>query len=158
MADEIERKYLVRKDTWRAEVTSTHHLDQAYLASDPDCTVRVRIADDQAYLTLKGRKTGASAPEYEYAIPLEEARDMMARLPNRGRVRKHRHHVRHAGLLWEVDEFFDANEGLIMAEVELEREDQDVPLPDWAGEEVTADRRYANSSLAAQPFREWEKD
>lgn len=155
MADEIERKYLVTSDAWRALAHEAVPMEQGYLSVEPGCTVRVRIAGDKGFLTIKGKKVGASAPEYEYEIPPTEVRDMLERLPVVGRVSKKRHLVRLGDLLWEVDEFLGDNAGLIVAEVELESEEQPVDLPDWIGEEVTADRRYANSNLAQRPFKSW---
>ena len=155
MADEIERKYLVKSQDWRSQVQSSLPFEQAYLSVEPECTVRVRLAGEKGFLTIKGRKVGASAPEFEYEIPAADIQDMMLRLPVVGRVTKRRHLVPCGGLTWEVDEFFDENEGLVIAEIELDHEEQSVDLPDWIGEEVTADRRYANSSLAQRPFKSW---
>ncbi|WP_297110192.1 CYTH domain-containing protein [uncultured Devosia sp.] len=151
MAEEIERKFLVSDDSWRQEVTSSKRLVQGYLSSNAKATVRIRIADDsKAVLTLKGPTDGISRAEFEYVVPLEDARQMLA-LARPNVVEKVRHLVPHAGLTWEVDVFEGAHAGLVMAEVELEAEDQAVDLPDWAGREVSHDDRYANASLARVP-------
>ena len=155
MPDEIERKYLVKNDDWRSQVMTRRLLDQAYLLTDPDCTIRVRIIEDEAFLTIKGRKVNASAPEYEYPVPRADAEDMLARLPIMGRLRKYRHEVIHAGHRWEVDEFLEANAGLILAELELQSEDERFEMPSWIAEEVTGDSRYSNSNLVTVPFGSW---
>jgi len=148
MPDEIERKYRVRGDGWRKTARGRTLFDQAYLSDDPEKIVRVRIAGRRAWLTIKGRKSGNTAPEYEYAIPVRDARDMLQRLPLAGRLRKYRWRVRHEGWTWEVDEFLDDNAGLILAEVELESDRDRPPLPEWIGREVTRNPRYASSYLA----------
>lgn len=155
MALEIERKYLVEGDTWRAAAATRRLLDQGYLSVEPERTVRIRVAEDEAFITIKGKKIGAIAPEFEYAIPLADAQAMLSQLPVVGRIRKYRHDIPHAGRVWEVDEFLDENEGLVVAELELDDEEDAVDLPEWVGIEVTADHRYFNSSLGMNPFREW---
>lgn len=152
MGTEIERKFLVTGSAWRdSEPVS---FCQGYLSRDKHRTVRVRIAGDRGVLTIKGLTTGASRPEFEYTIPLDDARDML-KLCDGPIIEKHRRFVPHGGLTWEVDEFFGDNQGLIVAEVELESEDQAIDLPDWVGVEVTADARYYNSSLATTPYKHW---
>jgi Uncharacterized protein conserved in bacteria len=151
MAIEIERKFLVTGDGWRAEVTGSAALRQGYLSTSAKATVRIRIFDDErAVLTLKGPTSGISRAEFEYDVPMADGLAMldMAR-PNV--VEKRRHMVPHAGLTWEVDVFEGAHAGLVMAEVELDRADQRIDLPEWVGREVSHDDRYANASLSRTP-------
>lgn len=152
MATEIERKFLVTGEAWRAAPPIA--ISQGYLNRDPHRTVRVRIAGDRAVLTIKGLSVGASRPEFEYPIPLEDAKALLA-ICDGPIVEKHRHCVRHAGLTWEVDEFLGDNAGLVVAEVELDAEDQPIEFPGWVGAEVTDDPRYLNSNLATTPYRRW---
>lgn len=148
MGTEIERKFLVRSDGWKEHVTAQRSLRQGYLSSHAKVTVRVRIEDDKrGLLTLKGRPEGLARPEFEYEIPLTDARELMG-LAAPHVVAKIRHLVPHGGLVWEVDVFSGHHAGLVLAEVELDREDQAVALPDWVGAEVSADDRYNNASLA----------
>lgn len=156
MAREIERKFLVRNDSWKSgrEGVSCR---QAYLATDERVTVRVRILGDAGYLTIKGKSSGSARDEYEYPIPVEDARAMIETLGTGGVVEKIRYPVPAHGMLWDVDEFLGANAGLVLAEVELEDEGQEIVLPEWAGEEVTGDVRYYNSRLARDPFSVWGK-
>jgi CYTH domain-containing protein len=154
MAQEIERKYLVKSEKFKklAEPTSYR---QGYLSTVKERTVRVRTINDKGFLTIKGITVGASRVEYEYEIPAEEAADMLNNLCEKPLIEKNRYKVDHAGLTWEIDEFFGDNQGLIVAEVELTSEDQQIDLPDWIGEEVTSDPRYFNSNLTRHPFKDW---
>jgi len=158
MKREIERRFLVRGDSWRAEVSPGALYRQAYLHSDPGCTVRVRLAQDcgnaRAWLTIKGRTEDSGRDEFEYSIPVEDAERLFA-LAAAGRVEKTRHILRAPDGRWEIDVFAGDNAGLILAEIELEREDQDFARPDWLGEEVTRDERYANACLALRPYATW---
>lgn len=147
MGREIEHKYLVAGDAWRAAVTRTIHIRQGYLQAHPDRTVRVRITDEKAYLTIKGRSVGAARAEFEYPIPRDDAEAIYATLCDR-RLEKRRHHVVVAGKTWEVDEFVTPHAGLVLAEIELQREDEPYERPPWLGADVTHDPRYANSALA----------
>jgi CYTH domain-containing protein len=156
LGKEIERKFGVTGDGWRAGQGLYYR--QGYLSLEPERTVRVRTeGDNEAYLTIKGISQGATRREYEYGIPVEEAKEMLDRLCQKPLIEKKRYKIEHGGLTWEVDEFFGENEGLIIAEVELESEDQPFEKPDWLGPEVTGDRRYFNASLVEHPFSEWEK-
>ncbi|MHB8920574.1 MAG: CYTH domain-containing protein [Halothiobacillus sp.] len=160
MAQEIERKFLLNNDKWRADIESTQHLSQGYLtalAAGSRASVRVRIGGDQAYLNIKSMTLGMARDEFEYPIPKADAEHMLAHLCSGAVIEKYRHHVHFGGLLWEIDEFLGVNSGLIVAEVELDSVDQAVELPDWAGVEVTTDRRYYNVALVAHPFRDWPK-
>ncbi|MDD3575838.1 CYTH domain-containing protein [Halothiobacillus sp.] len=158
MALEIERKFLLKDDSWRAAVTSSRRLSQGYLTTLTDgakASVRVRIGGDQAYLNIKSMRLGMSRDEFEYPIPNEDAEHMLANLCSGAVIEKIRHQVHFAGLLWEIDEFLGANQGLVVAEVELNSEDQTFHKPDWVGEEVTEDPRYYNVSLVRHPFAQW---
>jgi adenylate cyclase len=150
---EIERKFLVDTRKWKPADKGTR-LVQAYLSIAPNPTVRVRIAGDQAFLTIKGRSKTISRPEYEYEIPVDEAKEMML-LAISYPVEKIRYEIMHEGFLWEVDVFSGKNEGLVIAELELESENQTFPRPDWLLAEVSGDRRYYNSFLSEHPFLEW---
>lgn len=154
MAQEIERKFLVSSDAWR-ELASGTNYRQGYLSTVKERTVRVRTIDDKGYLTIKGITVGATRAEYEYEIPADEANELLDNLCERPLIEKTRYKIPHGGLTWEVDEFAGDNQGLIVAEVELTAEDQEVALPDWAGEEVTGDPRYFNSNLIANPYSTW---
>ncbi len=154
MATEIERKYLVKGDSWRSlAVGSTYR--QGYIATRGSATVRVRIAGDKGYLTIKGPSVGYSRSEFEYLIPLEDAQDMLQTLCERPLIEKTRYKVDWGGLVWEIDEFDGSNKGLIIAEVELSDENQLIELPTWVGEEVSDDPRYFNSNLVKHPFTQW---
>jgi adenylate cyclase len=150
---EIERKFLVDTRKWNPTVEGTR-LVQAYLSIDPNPTVRVRIAGEKAFVTIKGRTKSISRPEFEYEIPVNEAQEMM-KLAISNPVEKIRYKILHKGFLWEVDVFSGKNEGLVMAELELESENQAFTRPDWLLAEVSGDRRYYNSYLSECPFQEW---
>ncbi len=152
MPTEIERKFLVRSHAWKSGKGT--RLAQGYLSREPGRTVRVRVAEDHAYLTIKGRMVGISRPEFEYEIPVADAEQLL-RLCDGLVVEKTRFLVTHAGTTWEVDEFHGANTGLVVAEVELDTEDEIFERPPWLGEEVTSDLRYTNSALASRPFTQW---
>ncbi len=151
MPVEIERKFLVAKDSWRGHIPGQRYC-QGYL-SKGDITVRVRRAGPRAYLTIKGSGQGIVRPEFEYEIPVEEAEEMF-KLCRHPLIEKTRYEVLHEGVLWEVDEFGGENAGLVLAEVELEHPSQPVALPEWVGEEVTSDQRYRNSQLVDVPMGE----
>jgi adenylate cyclase len=155
MAVEIERKFLVKSDSWRSQVESEAHLMQGYLSSGGKATVRVRIKGDAAYLTIKGATTGISRSEYEYLIPVADAQAMMQELALYPAIDKTRYRVRCGKHLWDLDLFAGENEGLVMAEVELGSEDETFEMPEWAGEEVSGDRRYYNSYLSRHPYKHW---
>ncbi len=153
MAQEIERKFLVKGDGWRDPTNATRYR-QGYLSTDKARTVRVRTAGDKAYLTIKGATEGVSRAEFEYPIPLDDANQLLG-LCHRPLIEKDRYLIPYGDHEWEVDEFFGDNEGLVVAEVELESEDQPFERPDWVGPEVSDDPRYFNASLVAHPYREW---
>lgn len=155
MGVEIERKFLVRRDGWRTDVDETSRITQGYLNTDPDRTVRVRVRDETGVLTIKGRPQKLVRPEFEYEIPVDEARRMLDELCQGVAVDKRRHELIVGDHRWEVDEFFGANEGLIVAEIELDDPDEEFVSPRWVGEEVTGEKRYYNARLAARPYRDW---
>ena len=156
MAQEIERKFLVKDDSWRAFAGAGKATRQGYLSLDRERVVRVRVKDGRGFLTIKGLREGISAPEYEYQIPTAEAEEMLQKLCLHPLIEKVRFELPFAGLTWEIDEFQGENQGLVVAEVELESEEQAVTLPPWAGVEVSHDRRYSNASLVQCPFATWE--
>jgi len=158
MAVEIERKFLLADDSWKDGARLGILYRQGYLSLDPARTVRIRIAGDRGFLTIKGASEGASRAEFEYPIPLVDARLLLDVLCHQPLIEKYRYRVEHVGLVWEIDEFGGANEGLVLAEVELEHPDQNVELPPWVGEEVTGDRRYYNAWLSQHPFTGWQAD
>ncbi len=153
MALEIERKFLVKEGAWRNEQGTKYR--QGYLNSDKERTVRVRILDDKGYLTVKGISRGAVRVEYEYEIPITEAGAMLDDLCEKPLIEKIRFKIEYKGLIWEVDEFFGENLGLIVAEVELESEDQKFVKPEWLGKEVTEDPKYFNANLIHHPYSKW---
>ncbi len=150
MGIEIERKFLVKDDSWRAAADDGLECRQGYLAAEKGKTVRVRIMGTEAFLTIKGAMAGISRAEFEYEIPPSDAEALLA-LCGGAVVEKRRHLVNHGGMVWEVDVFGGAHAGLVLAEIELEREDQEFELPGWAGEEVSRDPRYFNAVLAQRP-------
>jgi adenylate cyclase len=154
MGVEIERKFLVRGDGWREGRPLA--IRQAYLSRDA-VTVRVRREGERGVLTLKGPSVGLARPEFEYEIPVADA-DALIALSSLPPIEKTRYLVSHAGRTWEVDEFHGANAGLVVAEIELDSEREEIELPEWVGEEVSADPRYRNSSLAAVPFCDWDAE
>lgn len=154
MGVEIERKFLVLGEAWRRLGTATL-LRQGYLNADPARTVRVRIEGEAGLLTIKSKNVGASRGEWEYAIPLADAEELLDTLCERPLVEKVRRRIEHAGFTWEVDEFLGENTGLVVAEIELPSEDAVFDRPDWIGQEVTGDRRYYNSSLIRFPYSQW---
>jgi adenylate cyclase len=155
MPFEIERKFLVRSDTWRSLATGRYHIRQAYLASQGKASIRVRIRDsDGAALTIKSRTPERRRLELEYPIPVLEAEALTA-LRQGSVIEKDRYIVPHSAKTWEVDVFAGENAGLVIAEIELRDENERVILPPWAGVEVTGQAPYYNSSLAVHPFASW---
>jgi CYTH domain-containing protein len=152
MATEIERKFLVRGTGWR-QGTGVR-FSQGYLNRDKERTVRIRVAGEKAFLTIKGVPTGATRAEFEYGIPLGDAEELL-RLSDGPIIQKDRYVVVHEGSTWEIDEFLGDNAGLVVAEIELTSEDQPFSRPPWLGPEVTHDTRYYNSSLASAPYLKW---
>ena len=156
MATEIERKFLVHDTAFLKPLTG-EEVVQAYLSRKQEATVRVRIVESQAWLTIKGKTRGMSRAEYDYRIPLADARELL-KLCDEGLIEKRRFRIAHGLHVWEVDVFHGENEGLVVAEVELRNEKEEPEMPPWVGREVTDDPRYFNSALATQPYSTWGKD
>ena len=156
MGIEIERKFLVEGDAWRVGA-SPSRIVQGFLSRDPERIGRVRLRDGEAFLTIKGKGSGLARVEVEVAIPAEEARQLLPLcLPPL--IEKTRHLVTWAGHLWEIDEFYGDNAGLVVAEVELATEDEIFERPPWLGQEVSEDFRYSNAALSERPWRDWRSD
>jgi len=151
---EIERKFLVRGDAWKA-LGDPVFFRQGYLSSHKERVVRVRIEGDRAVMTIKGRNVGATRGEWEYPIPMADAVELLDGLCEQPLIEKYRRRIDFAGNVWEVDEFLGANAGLVVAEIELGSEDQVFDKPEWVAQEVTDDLRYLNSSLIKHPFSAW---
>jgi adenylate cyclase len=154
MPREIERKFLLKNDAWRALAERSRRMTQGYLASGGRVSVRVRVAGDDAWLNMKAGGLVASRQEYEYAIPVDEARELLT-LAEGPLIDKTRHYVPHGELEWEIDEFHGDNAGLVVAELELTHEGQEFSRPPWLGTEVTELRRYYNVCLVQHPYRAW---
>lgn len=164
MGIEIERKFLPRSDGWRAAAHRVVPMAQGYLndlalvdSGAMRASVRVRIEGDVAFLNIKSRELGTTRQEFEYPVPVVDARALL-KLCVGGLIEKNRHHVDYAGHLWEVDEFFGDNAGLVVAEIELDAADAAFAKPDWAGVEATHAPRYYNLALASRPFSQWRED
>lgn len=157
MSVEIERKYRVTDSSYRQQATRCTYYKQGYISATPEATVRIRIAGEQAFMTIKGATTGCSRQEYEYAIPVADAAQMLDSLCQSGLIEKKRYLCPYAGHTWEVDEFLGENEGLVVAEIELQSEEESFETPPFIGCEVTGDTRYYNSSLARRPYKSWEE-
>jgi adenylate cyclase len=155
MGVEIERKFLLRGDGWRTHADGGTAIRQGFLSTDRDRVVRVRVAGEVGTLTIKGRADGATRPEFEWTIPVQEAHELLDTLALRPLIEKTRFRVDHGGHIWEIDVFGGRNRGLRFAEVELDAANEHVALPDWVGQEITADSRYANARLVAEPFDTW---
>lgn len=155
MSFEIERKFLVRDEGWRDLATKHIRIRQAYLRADPDASIRVRLKDSgKGTLTIKSKEVNLRRLELEYEVPALDAEKLLG-LRQGSVIEKVRHIVPYHGLTWEVDVFEGENQGLVVAEVELETAEQPVPLPAWVGREVTAERQYYNSALALAPYTSW---
>ncbi|MBF2056994.1 MAG: CYTH domain-containing protein [Cyanobacterium sp. T60_A2020_053] len=154
MGTEIERKFLINRELWRPPPQGLKYL-QGYIYTKNNTTVRVRVVGMQGFLTLKTKTVGYSRSEYEYLIPVEDAEAMLNTMCDQPLIEKIRYKLNYQGFLWEVDEFLGDNQGLILAEIELQEEGQFFEIPPWIGKEVTADSRYYNSYLARNPFQSW---
>lgn len=152
MAIEIERKFLVVSDAWRS--APAVYFCQGYLNRSKERTVRIRVAGEQGFLTIKGANKGASRAEFEYEVPLADAKHMLM-LCEGPLIEKYRRKISYQAMVWEIDEFLGENTGLVVAEIELESESQPFAKPDWLGEEVTQDARYYNSNLSIHPYSHW---
>lgn len=156
MAKEIERKFLVNDNSYK-KVCMGILYKQGYLNSNPERTVRVRIADNKGFLTIKDRAIGLTRSEFEYEIPYEDAQQILQDICEKPIIEKTRYKYDYMGYIWEIDEFHGENEGLVIAEIELNNENESFSLPEWVGEEVTHDCRYFNSYLIKNPFQNWSK-
>ncbi|MBR4570140.1 MAG: CYTH domain-containing protein [Candidatus Riflebacteria bacterium] len=145
---EIERKFLLKNDNWKKFVSKSIHIKQGYISTNPLSVVRIRITDSKAYLTIKGKGSGISRPEFEYEIPAQDAEEMYNLFCLNCGLVKTRHIVEYKNHKFEIDEFGGRHKGLIFAEVEMNSEDEKVELPEWIGDEVTGDPKYHNSNLA----------
>lgn len=154
MAVEIERKFLVVADDWK-RLAKPVFMRQGYLSSQAGRVVRVRIEDQSAMLTIKGKTVGISRGEWEYPIPLKDAQELLNGLCEQPLIEKNRYRIAIDDLIWEVDEFFGENAGLVVAEVELRDAEQTFAKPAWLGMEVSHDHRYANANLFKHPFSKW---
>ena len=156
MGIEIERKFLVKNDLWKQHSVTGIDYRQGYLNHDGNCSVRVRTEGKKANLNIKSATLGIQRLEFEYSIPLDEANELLDLFCS-STVRKKRYHIRFAEKTWEIDVFEEDNSGLIVAEIELNSTDEVIHLPPWAGEEVTAIKRYYNTELAKHPYKNWKK-
>jgi adenylate cyclase len=155
MAIEIEHKFLLANDDWRGCVQQSVKYKQGYLSSQPTSSIRIRIADNQAWLNIKSATIGTQRLEFEYEIPLDDAEEIMECLCTKPLIEKTRHFVPNDGDLWEIDEFEGDNKGLIIAEIELLEVDKVFTKPPWLGAEVTHELRYYNNDLVNNPYNKW---
>ena len=155
MATEIERKFLVTHDGWRPQAISKERLKQGYLANQGNASVRVRLGRNKAFLNIKSAVIGVQRAEFEYPVPLEDAEFMLSQLTSGPLIDKTRYKVRQGERIWELDVFYGDNQGLVVAEIELNAPDEAFELPDWVGEEVSEDPRYYNHNLASCPYTKW---
>lgn len=155
MAIEIERKFLLRDDSWRQQADAGTDYQQAYLIGSKAASVRVRIEGERAFLNIKSATLGITRQEFEYPIPMADASAMLRGLCEQPIIDKTRYHVTHAGHVWEIDVFKGENAGLVVAEIELADEQAPFARPDWLGEEVSGDPRYYNVSLVKNPYKNW---
>lgn len=155
MAKEIERKFLVKDDSWRSSVVRQKAYRQGYISELNKCSIRVRVAGDVAHLNIKSATLGISRQEYEYSLPVEDAEAMLRDFSLGPVIAKTRYFVEHQGHTWEVDVFEGDNEGLIVAEIELSDEEEAFERPLWVGEEVSDDVRYYNVNLVKHPYKDW---
>jgi CYTH domain-containing protein len=154
MGEEIERKFLVATEGWRETAEGTRYR-QGFLSTEPERTVRVRVAGPRGSITVKGKNVGARRAEFEYEIPVADAERMLDTLCKRPLIEKVRYTVAVAPHTWEIDVFEGENAGLVVAEIELRSEDEAFDKPEWVGDEVTGDPRYFNSNLVSNPYQTW---
>lgn len=155
MGKEIERKYLVDHSKWQQIVKPEgQHYRQGYLLMDPNKTIRIRVTSTKGFLTIKGLSVGATRPEYEYEISINDANELLDSF-SISELTKIRYKIPYKNKTWEVDEFLDDNKGLIIAEIELKSEDESFDIPSWVGKEVTGVEKYYNSNLTIFPYRKW---
>ena len=157
MSQEIERKFLLVNDSWKEDAELGTLYEQGYLISDSEKSVRARIAGDKGFLTIKSKANegGFSRAEFEYEIPLDDAKEIFNTLTLPGKIKKTRYKIPTGKHVWEIDVFHEDNDGLITAEIELLSEDEFFEKPQWVGEDVTFDNRYTNGILAKNPYKNW---
>jgi len=155
MAVEIEHKFLISNDSWRDNVSHSKKYIQGYMSTNEKCSVRVRIDGDQAFLNIKSKTLGTKRQEFEYPLPYDEAKLILETLCDKPLIEKIRYFVPYAGHTWEIDVFSGENEGLVVAEIELECEEENFTKPGWIGKEVSDDPRYYNICLVDNPYSSW---
>lgn len=155
MATEIERKFLVRDDSWRSSSSRRLEIVQGYLANTDRGSIRIRVSGDEANLNIKSMTLGVTRKEYDYSIPAGDAREMLEELCLKPLIEKTRYYVEYNGHIWEIDEFHGGNNGLVVAELEVENEDEAFDPPPWLGAEVSNDPRYYNVCLVEHPYSSW---
>ncbi len=155
MAKEIEHKFLILNDDWRKDADEGLHMVQAYMGSNEKSSIRIRIIGDSANLNIKSKTIGIQRSEYEYDIPVDEAKEMLESLCDRPFIEKTRFHVNYGGHEWEIDVFSGDNEGLVVAELEVSSVEEKFTLPDWVGEDVSNDPKYYNICLITHPYKDW---
>ena len=154
MAKEIERKFLVKNNDYR-ELANPELYVQGYISNSPERTVRVRIQGVKAKLTIKGKNIGITRDEFEYDIPVSDARELLDNFCLEHIIEKFRYKINYDNHIWEIDEFIGDNEGLVIAEIEVKKVGEDVKIPEWIGAEVSGDPRYYNSNISQNPFKKW---
>ena len=155
MGQEIERKYLINQEEWKRLIKPTGEFyRQGYILTDPNKTIRIRVTETKAYLTIKGLSIGATRPEYEYEIPIPDAKELLDSF-SISELSKIRYKITHNSKVWEVDEFLADNAGLIIAEIELKSENEQFDLPPWVDREVTSEEKYYNSNLTIKAYTTW---
>lgn len=155
MATEIERKFLLKDDSWKKFSDEGMEYSQGYIVGSQHASVRVRIQGDKAYINIKSATIDITRQEFEYEIPLDEASEILTSLCEKPLISKTRYHVPHEQHVWEIDVFKGDNEGLIVAEIELSKVNEHFAKPSWIGQEVSDDKRYYNVCLVSHPFKDW---
>lgn len=156
MAIEIERKFLLKSDAWKDAAINEAEYTQGYLLGSKHASVRVRIQGDKAFINIKSATIDITRQEYEYEIPLDEAREVLESLCEQPLISKIRYHVPYKNHMWEIDVFKGDNNGLVVAEIELSDTDEVFEKPDWLGKEVSDDKRYYNVCLVSHPYKDWD--
>ena len=155
MGIEIERKFLLKNDGWRKEASEPVQFRQGYMVGSEKSSVRVRIEGDRAFINIKSATLGIQRQEYQYSIPMEDAEKLLDDLCDKPLIEKNRFYIQKNKHTWEIDEFFGDNHGLVVAEIELNAEDEQFEKPDWLGQEVSDDTRYYNVCLVKHPYKDW---
>ncbi len=158
MKIEIEKKFLLKNNSWRNNNIKGTLYKQAYLSTKKDFTLRIRIVEEKAFMTIKGKNNKGEAPEYEYPLNISDAKDIIKLFSQGLIIEKIRYKINYKGFLWEIDEFLGVNKGLILAEIELQKKDENFLRPPWLGKEVTGEIKYFNSNLSLKPYQKWFKN